>query len=188
MKNFPFPGFVILLFAWLSIVGCESDQPKPSTIVHRNLDDVRVGYNLPFSLDIDLDGDHEYGFTTGLLGNSEGDHLIFKIVPLRSNGALGKDEKVIKLESGIDILPEDTFEKFVEPLVTKSITANGTSFSGEWKDANDQYIGLKFILDDNKPYYGWIKISFSQEEEKLIVHDFSYQSMANTKITTGQKK
>lgn len=71
-------------------------------------------------------------------------------------------------------------------MVTKTITDSGVTWSGDWKEAERQFVGIRFYLRDKGYYYGWIRVSFDQTKEQFIIHDYAYMTTINKRIAAGQ--
>ncbi len=59
-------------------------------------------------------------------------------------------------------------------------------FTGGWAfDPQNKYIGVRFIGQDECLHYGWIRCSMLDTANKLIIHDYAYESKCNTGIAAG---
>jgi len=59
-------------------------------------------------------------------------------------------------------------------------------FTGAWGfDPQNKYVGVRFVDDDGCLHYGWIRCSIEDTANKLIIHDFAYESKCNTGIAAG---
>jgi len=172
----------------LSFLSCEERELQPPAILYTNLNNVIAGQNKSFSLDIDQDGDSEFLFTTLLAADNLGDHLQFVIYPARANQVFEIAGRVGVLETDQQIAPGNPFDKNVQPMVVKRITNSTISWSGDWKDVSNKFIGIRFNLHDKGYYYGWIRVSFDLTSEQFIVHDFAYRTAVNTEIMAGVKE
>ena len=64
------------------------------------------------------------------------------------------------------------------------------SYAGDWVDATDRYLGIKFIIDD-QVHYGWIGFS----RTRVVPHQgfqarfsgWAYETEPNTPIRAGQR-
>jgi hypothetical protein len=169
-----------------TLAACNEEPEIQQGITYINLQDVKAGYDKSFSLDIDKDGDSEYLFTTTLASDAAGDQLQFAIYPSRSNQIFEIAGRVGVLNEGQEIAPGNPFQKNVQPMVIKTITDAGESWSGDWKNAENQFVGIRFFLKDQGFYYGWIRISFDQTNEQFIIHDYAFMTTAGMKIAAGQ--
>lgn len=185
--------------ATLLLVSCNNPSSEilpPSTQFYKNLNDVEAGYTFPYVLDIDNDGITEYRFTTGVIVDDLGEHLRFVVYGAINNGVLnGHNQNALPLAEGDIIEASGVFSKGTEPLVVRTITPiNTIVWSGDWRNLSNHYIGIAFRPSSSSQgvaspvFYGWIKISFNQATEKIIIHEMGYQTIPNTPIRAGQKK
>lgn len=186
--------------ATLLLVACNDPSseilPPPSTQFYKDLNDVEAGYTLPYLLDIDNDGISEYRFTTGVIVDDSGEHLQFVVYGPRNNGVLnGHNQNALPLAEGDIIEASGVFSKGTEPLVVRTITPTNTVvWYGDWRNLSNRYIGIAFRPSSSSQdiaspvFYGWIKISFNQATEKIIIHEMGYQIIPDTPIRAGEKK
>jgi hypothetical protein len=175
-----------ILFLFILLTGCEEEPEIQQGITYINLQNERAGYNNSFSLDIDQDGDLEYLFTTVMVADALGDQLHFTIYPARSNQVFEIAGRVGVLSEDQEIAPGNPFDKNVQPMVIKTITDSGVNWIGDWKEANNQFVGIRFYLRDQGYFYGWIRVSFDQSNEQFVIHDYAFMTTTNIKIRAGQ--
>jgi len=176
--------FAVLIFSFLS---CEEKELLPPAILYTNLNDVTASQNKSFSLDINQDGDSEFLFTTTLAADDLGEQLQFVIYPARANQVFEIAGRVGVLNNDQQIAPGNPFDKNVEPMVVKTIATTTASWSGDWKEVSNKFIGIRFNLRDKGYYYGWIRVSFDLTSEQFIIHDFAYRTVLDTEIMAGIK-
>jgi len=178
------------------LASCEvHEEPDQTTdIVYRQLENAHAGYNQPVAVDMDNDGDIEFGFTTALVAGQGVTHLQFRIHPVYGNQALVTQYDVTPLEKDSEIGPDALFRKLdLEALVIKTITDNSIVWNGPWEDGREAYIGVCFFrlgdLQHPGPErsYGWLRVSFNKNLEKVIVHDLAYSSIPEKGLKAGQK-
>lgn len=56
---------------------------------------------------------------------------------------------------------------------------------GVWLDTDMAFMGFRLNIDKDR-YYGWMRISVSEDASTIIIHDYAYESTANQPIFTGQ--
>lgn len=183
MKN------LFLICVLLTVVSaCEDshavNQPA-DVIVYKNLNDIRAGYHQPFSLDINHDGLGEYLFTVSLIGTSEGVETHFKIYPSRGNRLFVSNSIPVIVPEG-NAIQGQSFSKFVEPMVIKTTSGESTTWQGDWKDAQNFYAGIQFQLANDSYRFGWLRISFDQQNEQFVIHDFAYENIPGKAIKAGE--
>lgn len=178
---------LIILSLAVTVFACNEDPEIQQGISYIQLQDAKAGYDKSFSLDIDKDGDSEYLFATTLVSDDTGDHLQFTLYPARNNQVFEIAGRVGVLNEGQEIAPGNPFQKNVQPMVIKTITDLGITWSGDWKNADKQFVGIRFYMRDQGYHYGWIRISFDQMSEQFIIHDYAFMTTINLKIAAGQE-
>jgi hypothetical protein len=171
----------------ISFSSCEQEEAVQPSIKYVDLNDNKASQSQSFSLDIDGDGDTDFLFTTLLTAGESGDQRQFVIAPARANQVFEIAGRVGVLEVGQEIAPGNPFDKNVQPMVIKRIANTGTSWSGDWREVSNKFIGIRFVLRDQMYYYGWIRVSFDQTNEQLIIHDYAYRTALNLSIKAGAK-
>lgn len=179
-------SLLIILSFTVLLAACEDEAEIQQGITYIDLQHVTAGYDKSFSLDIDQDWDSDFLFTTTLADGAAGDQLQFMIYPARSNQVFEIAGRVVVLAADQEIAPENPFDKNVQPMVIKTITESGESWSGDWKEADRQFVGIRFYVRDKGYFYGWIRVSFDQNNEQFIIHDYAFMTTANMKILAGQ--
>ncbi len=174
-------------FLIISFSSCEQEEALEPSIKYLDLNDIKASQSQSFSLDIDRDGDTEFLFNTLLVADESGDQRQFLITPARANQVFELSGRVSVLEAGQEIAPGNPFDKNVQPMVINRISSTGTSWSGDWKEVSNKFIGIRFALRDQAYYYGWIRISFDQTNKQFIIHDCAYRTVLNLSIEAGAK-
>ena len=166
------------------IAGCSEDKLR-SDITYIDLTDANVGYNDPYYLDIDTDGESEFVLNTSLIADAVGDHLQFRIFPRFSNGVVGAADSVAVLPDGELIGADAPPDKSNQILAVKVTTHDRISWQGAWHTVQNRYAGIRFKLANSDYYYGWVRISVDTGIEKVIVHDMAYCHIAGSRIKAG---
>ncbi len=179
--------FIVLLLISYFISSCQQDEIVQPAIRYVNLSGAITNHEQSYHLDIDQDGDTDFLFTTVFLTDELGAQYQFLVYPSRANQVFEIAGRVGVLAAMQEIAPGNPFDSKVQPMVVKSITADGITWMGDWKDATNQYVGIRFTLQDQAYYYGWIRVSFDRLKEQLIIHDFAYRTVVNSKIEAGDK-
>lgn len=80
----------------------------------------------------------------------------------------------------------DGWQALVLAHIRIGIDDDWGSFFGNWFfDPQNKYVGVTFIGEDECLHYGWIRCSMEDTANKLIIHDFAYESKCNTGIAAG---
>jgi len=69
-------------------------------------------------------------------------------------------------------------------LSEKIITASGNSWEGRWTNASHKYLPFQ-IQRGGSLYHGWIELSFSTTEEKIIIHRSGVSKEAGKTVKAG---
>lgn len=175
---------ILVLFIITFMAGC-CEIDMPSDVAYTDLNNAEVGYNQPYNLDIDTNGDSDFVFTTVLIQADDGDHLQFKIFPRSSNSVVGAADSAAVISDGAVIAPDAAFDKVHQILVAKITSNTGTSWRGAWLGVHNKYVGIRFKLKGADYHYGWVRISVNTVTEKVEVHDMAYCLTAGREIHAG---
>ncbi len=168
---------------------------KSNTIIYKN-DGRSVS---PITLDMNEDGLEDFRIFTELIADDQGDHLYVGIKPIGPNQI--KSGPVINenflnmgllisenLDSTIDENLEANQNWISDPgaLVKRNTFTNGEiQYEGNWSE-NNQILGIQ-NKGDGFTYFGWLRINFDKETEKVTLVDYAYESISNQPIKAGQK-
>ena len=50
----------------------------------------------------------------------------------------------------------------------------------------NRYMGFKLDADTEQSYFGWLRMSHFEDEERFVIHDWAYQSEAGEPILAGE--
>ena len=50
----------------------------------------------------------------------------------------------------------------------------------------NRYMGFKLDSDNEQLYFGWLRMSHFEDQERFVIHDWAYQSEAGEAIYTGE--
>lgn len=94
------------------------------------------------------------------------------------------------LPAGTLVGTDDNFANGAGSLaVSVSVTVLGfpyyTYVGGNWLDTDQAFMGFRVNVDKDR-YYGWMRISVSDDAASMTIHDYAYQSEPNTAIFVGQ--
>lgn len=103
-----------------------------------------------------------------------------------------------KLSSGFVI--EDTLASnaWSDPTLSNTVkiqtwdTVSGQSLAGNFAGVTEKYVGFRLHLSSNEDLvYGWLRVSVTAQidanvaDGDLVLHEWAYESTANTPITAG---
>lgn len=170
MKNL----FQLSIATVLLLTGCTDDElAGRQDVVYVDLNDARAGYNQPYALDVDSDGGSEFVFNATLIADAIGDHLRFAVISRYDNAVIGENGNVKVLHAGDPVVQGSAFGYDNEVLAIKTTTPGGVTWWGNWKGAQNKYIGIRFRLSGST-CYGWVRVSLSESEERIVIHDMAY--------------
>jgi len=165
-------------------------------------DEMIGGEGAELTLDINADGTDDFMFNIySFSGSLTYGTLVFTYhVNAAVIQALGDNEMVGTVQSvsgtSINYLPQLESGQiiggdgdFVSGYATMGVQVLvfGTPYYtiGNWPGAEEAYLGFKLVLDETN-YYGWMRISVTEEVNLLTIHDYAYQNTAEQSITAGQ--
>jgi len=190
----------ILLPTALSLLlfSCKKTGVKPEPLVvshsqmfYKDLQNAEVKYLQPKFVDIDNDGSADFRFAVQLVGDPvlQRDRIQFNVTSgiQRNllNNAQDESPKLNKLDSIKQNHPGYTWWQISSiVLAEKIVTYNGNTWEGLWKNANHNYLPVQ-VEKNGKLYHGWVELSFSTAEEKLILHRSALCTEDNKGIMAG---
>lgn len=159
----------------------EVADTQPSSISYSGIKNIEFGFSprrvdYEYNMDLDDDGTRDYvfvwhmnyhdGYNNGITVTAEGDNV--------TTARLSAGKKMDTVSSWI--AGEQTlisaWYMFDDDMVG----------FGPWKNANDWYMGLRFMSDGNT-HYGWARISYF--DNYIVVHDWAYNTVAGQSIKAG---
>lgn len=184
---------LIILFASCkkdSILKPVSAQPPMNYI---NLHDTAIGFGQMASFDLNGNGEKDVRFNTMLVGDAL-KHVDKKewLVTTTINTSLPVDAyEQIPVMAVADSIPEFDFQEYhwynasSVLLAQKVIGEAYNSWDGVWKDASHKFIPVQ-VRDYRSLYNGWIEISFSTTDEKLVLHKAAICTEQGRTIKAGE--
>jgi len=97
------------------------------------------------------------------------------------------------LSSGVEIGPNAKFGAHGRMFqFLRTSTSGAYRTWGQWKNAVDRYLGLKFYITGgkgHKPRYGWARLTFTAKGlfQTVTLTGYAYQTTPNTPIVTGDE-
>ena len=190
--------FVLFSSVILTLASCQKETVKPVNpeipppMTYTALNDAELAFGSSKGLDIDGNGSLDFLFHTVYLGDA----------------LLKRDRKQYCITSGIGcnllndandespVLQKGDKVKAIHPgydwwqislivLAEKIIPEDAAEFwQGAWKNASHKYMPVK-IMKDEKPYHGWIELSFDAHTEKLLLHKMAICRLPDVEIKAG---
>ena len=163
---------------------------NPSLIVYTDLepDFVSDTLNPNYGLDLNNDGILDYNFS--LWNDSWTDYLLLRTTPNANNTFIVGTPWyaiTIPLDNGMEIGSTNiiSYENW-------GVFTIGNCFAGEpscsydWKDKNDKFLGLRFLIN-GETHYGWARMDVTSATQ-WVIKDYAYNATPNKPILTGQKE
>jgi len=146
---------------------------------------------------IDLDNDGINDFTLAVFSSiSNGGSLMINRAgaqPYLSNGngimgfsMSGSSHYVSALQTGAAIDSTKNFWNYLGyygSMVWYSLSIQGTF--GEWSNAIDKYMGVRFVDGSGNLHYGWVRMDVQNNPIKIILKDFAYEQTQGKGIYAG---
>jgi hypothetical protein len=192
---------IFTFICFLALISCTKTPLKPNkpveqypSMLYKNLGDTGIVFGRSASFDIDDDGSKDIYFTTLLVGDpiNKQDKKQWHIQSsFDANLPVSVDESIPMLNNQ-DNIPIHDFSGYSWYnasgilLVQKVLSDTQPPFwEGQWKAAQNQFVPIQ-IIRNGKPYNGWIEISFSMSEEKVVIHRSGISKQANQTVKAGK--
>lgn len=161
-----------------------------------------LAYNKFIALDVDNNGKNDFYFTSVLIYHGGQSHLYLLASPVSANGGkllLDDTEELVMngmwakpLNAGTGISPvvsgNTVWSNYmVKGVVLDVIQDNSNLFNGPWVGKQDYYMAIQ-VLISGKAHYGWVRISHTVNEERIIISGFAYNTVAEEGINAGQSQ
>jgi hypothetical protein len=191
LKALIVPLWLITLAAVACMKKGIEEVPHPP-MQYTYLQDVEIGANEYFHLDVDANGSPDFTFYTQLVGDPvlKQDRRQFLAVSKVETDLLNNvSDESPKLIKGDRISFEHEGYNWYQVssivLAEKVISLNGeVSWKGLWNGATHHYLPLA-VEKNNQVYLGWIEISFNTGSQKLILHKAAISTDSGKDIRAG---
>ena len=197
MKKIFFSATCIFLLAACTKNKPEPTQPPATThpaMTYLNLHDTAVAFNRAASFDLDGNGEKDVYFSTLLVGDPvyQVDKRQWLVSSsFNANLPVNANEQIPVLRSQ-DSIPVVNFSGYSwynasSILLAQKILSDNQPpyWEGAWKEAFHRFIPIQIIKQDGL-YNGWVEVSFSTAEEKVILHKAAVSTEANKTIKAGK--
>jgi hypothetical protein len=168
--------------------------PAAAEVVYTPTDQ-RIAFGRKLALDVNNDGvvDFELVNFLHLSTTPFGDDLSIRPAAA-GNGVWGSRPKAFyyaaaALPAGVQVGPGGAFLDRAAGMAYASQTGFTFVSGGQWKDATNRYLGLKFVIN-GELHYGWARLTVHADKMKeqvtATLTGYAYETVANQAILTGQ--
>lgn len=202
--------YLVLIVFTMFISACETADQDPldtnslSKVAYKllNVSVESLQYNNPILLDLNNDGNVDFNFSSVLLEENDKPYMYLYVrgdsrsrnqLIVRSNPELTLAAYWANpMDRGAEINSSPPSDCKWNEQLTKGffigIMDDGVNkvYSGEWLATGDRFLGLRFTINGNY-HYGWIRVSHTEGEDRLMVKDYAYSKEAGKSIKAGQK-
>jgi hypothetical protein len=164
-------------------VGMLALQPAEAKIVYTPVHLV-ISTGQSYKLDLNHDRVSDFSIeNTSSCGDWCGVNLVARAVA--GNAVLGNHYEAYALTRGADIGPKYAFSG----LVMAHYTNGFGSYSGQWRNVSNRYLGLKFRIK-GKAHFGWARLNVSVHKLSIIatLTGYAYETIPNKPIIAGKTK
>lgn len=151
----------------------------PADVKIRAVENVGFGY----ALDLNGDGIADFQLVNDTFGNGGGQSVVPAV---HGNRIEGVGSYASALRPGASIGPTSPFARQAgRTRMAAWIRSSGiTSSSGPWKNAQNLYLGCKFLID-GQYHFGWARISIHLGD--MLLTGYAYETIANKPVKAGQQ-
>lgn len=168
-------------------------QPAAARIVYTHAHQV-LKVNTPYNLDLNNDGTTDFILSNDYRNQSGGTAAVLRVNAPRSNGFAVSASRgyALALNKGAKINSGRLFDSGfgVMQVVSTSTHGNETS-KGNWQNAANRYLGLKFSLA-GQTHYGWARLTVHTSSDPAhltaTLTGYAYETIANKAIIAGKTK
>ncbi len=145
-----------------------------AAVVYTDIADVTLNHGDTFS--IDFDGD-----TVNDITISGGSTYFNQISTGSVLGTSSINDNALALPAGFVVGPAPTTGSFGPGYDLWQKSDYG--YYGNWINVSNRYLGVRFTIG-GATHYGWVRMS-TVNTDTVTIHDFAYESLADTPIVTG---
>jgi hypothetical protein len=177
----------IIAYAAAAGAGLLIGQPAEGKIVYTPANIQVHSPNYKFGLDVNHDGIRDFFFYLfEAPRGSEGLRIsTTKLFP--HNGIMGTDGFASALSSGVTVGPGQVFQSNRSLDMANDLCESFCSTSGNWANAQDKYLGLRFVIQ-GKVHYGWVRMNVNAKSlfTTTFITGIAFETTPNQAIITGQ--
>lgn len=186
------------LLIWIMTGGCDkkNDAPEPeapATIVYTDLHNRTIVFGEQGSVDADGNGTSDLVFKTALVGDpiNKEDKRQWRVQGYAATRLpVNPDDQIPVISRKQRISIEDVngyhWAEGVAALLAEKVTneSDQVFWRGNWIAADHLFIPF-MITRNSRIYAGWVEVSFSRNQEQLILHRAGLSLRENRAIETG---
>jgi hypothetical protein len=191
------PLIITLLLGLLA--ACNKPHPPTGSVppnsnpalLYTNFNDREIKFGDYFSADLDKNGTDDFSAGTLLL-NDPLAHQDYRQYLLQSKRfahlPINSEEQAPVLHKG-DKIYEGAFAGYhwsdvaAVVMAQKVIGYTEMHWEGLWKGASHRYLPIRLVVE-SKNYYGWVEVSFSTHNEKMILHRAAVSRQPEVSVQT----
>ncbi len=188
-----------LVLVLLMAIACKKPSSEPPVELYpsmlvKDLADSSLVFGKIASFDLDDNGEKDVLFSTQLVGDpvEQKDKRQWMVTSSFNASLPVNNTEHIPVLRYLDSISLNNFSGYAWYnasqilLSQKTITMTTPPFwEGDWKEASHRFVPIQLKKQDGL-YNGWIEVSFSMAEEKLILHKAGVCKEANKNIVAGK--
>jgi len=168
-------------------------QPGRAEIIYTPADQTIAPGASPYYLDLTGDGTTDFTLSAFITGNGFGYSGSLTVEPAQGNAVAAAADGAAALLSGHEIGPKTKFGG--SPLMARGRINSSTHSRGRcygpWKNKQDRYLGLKFMIS-GEVHYGWAELSVTacfNHDSYLneVLTGYAYETIPNKGLKAGQE-
>jgi hypothetical protein len=140
------------------------------------------------SLELDLNGDGTTDFT--VLNLIVGREAVLAVEAPSNNTVVITPPDAAALNPFDEVSANDQLGGGLRGMVAFAVSSSGYYFSGynssgPWANAQNKFLGLRFVFPDGSNHYGWARLSVGGFNAVATLHDWAYEDIPEKPILAG---
>ena len=175
----------------LETINNENPNVNELDIVYKDIEPDFMSKNIGDFYDLDLNNDGTIDFFISSFISSDYEWLVIEAPDLNSsNGCISIEpwyDVALPLSIGTEITNPNNqgFYSNGAYIATGYCFLAQESCDYDWKDKNDKYLGLRFLVN-GQTHYGWARLDVTSASN-WVIKDYAYNATPNLPILAGQK-